>query len=541
MKTYLYAAMAALVLLTAGCSKFLDEKDVSSATAENFYTTETGYESLVNACYSSLRDVYEPIPYMFCAGTDLFVGAHQSAPLGLTTYETLTPGDATVADFFQTLYESIQVCNTALNYADKTEKTDQLTSRVGEARFIRAYYYFLLVQTFGDVSLVTDMVDQPITHFDRAAAADVYKFVISELTTALDEVPATQSDYGRVTKRAVQQLLAKVYLTRGYENYGEADDFKQAASYADAAIGGEALNVPYDKIFAYQNDANDEVIFSVQYDQASLLNGGAHNWDTPWGPLVQGADEGVSKKNILHPTKYLYSLYGPYDSRFTGTFTTEKTEPYVGYFLDPKNSPVIYYYPRTPQELHDTAQWRAQDPANRAATRIVPIGPTWWDENNQEDIPGLRKFDRVQTADLHYTHDIFVERLGEAYLLAAEAYFQLKEPAKAADRINAVRKRAAMPGHEADMMITPGDVTLDFILDERARELAGEGFRWFDLKRTGKLMEYCKKYNQQIQALYNSGTDPFLGANGNYKILRPIPLNAISLDAGDYPQNPAYQ
>jgi hypothetical protein len=503
--------------------------------------TKTGYEALINACYSSLRDLYEPVPYMFCAGTDLFIGAHQSAPLGLTTYETLSPGNPTVACFFKTLYENIQICNTAINYGEKTEKFAQLESRIGEARFLRAYYYFLLVQTFGNVSLVTNMIDKPITHFERDSASKVYQFIISELKKSLDEVPETQDDWGRVTKRAVQHMLAKVYLTRGYEEYSEQSDFKNAATYADAAINGESLSVPYDKIFAYQNDVNPEVIFSIQYDQSSLLNGGEHNWDYPWGPLIQGSGEGVSKKNILHPTRYLFTLYGKYDTRFEGTFMNVRLNPYVGYYLDKENSPVVYYYPRTPQQLSDTSQWRAADPENRNNAKIVPVGPHWWDANNQEDYPALMKWDRVQTEDVHYTHDLFLCRLGETYLIAAEAYYKMGDAATAAKRINAVRKRAAMPGHEADMLITAGDVNIDFILDERARELAGEGFRWFDLKRTGKLMDRCKKYNPQIKALYQSGTDPFMGANGNYKILRPIPLTAISLDAGDYPQNPAYK
>jgi hypothetical protein len=224
-----------------------------------------------------------------------------------------------------------------------------------------------------------------------------------------------------------------------------------------------------------------------------------------------------------------------------GTFMNVLMEPYVGYYLDPGNSRVVYYYPRTPQQLADTVAWRAADLANRANTQIVPEGPVWWDADNQTDFPSLMKYDRVQTADVHYTHDLFLCRLGETYLTAAEAYFKMGDLQTAADRINAVRERAAMPGHEADMKITAADVNIDFILDERARELAGEGFRWFALKRTGKLMEYCKEYNPQIQALYNTGSNPFLGANGNYKILRPIPLSAISLDAGTYPQNPAYQ
>jgi hypothetical protein len=541
MKKTLYIFLLAGFTCFSGCSKFLDEENKSSANADEFYLTAEGFESLVNACYASLRDVYSGPPYIFLAGTDLFFSAGAEAPAALTAYQTLTPGTSQVGDFFNKLYQSIQITNTGLHYADITEQTSTVTSRKGEVRFLRAYYYFLLVQHFGDVSLVTDMVREPITHFDRTPAADVYNFIISEMQQSLTELPDAQSDVGRVTKRAVKHFLAKVYLTRGYEDYGQEDDFAKAAQWADDAINGEALSVPYDQVFAYKNDVNPEILFSIQYDQVSLIQGGAHQWDELFGPLINSTGEGVNKYLRLKVTEYLWKVYGQYDSRFEGTFLNVRANPYVGYYLDPNGYEIKNYYPRTPEQINDTANWRAADPAHRANTVIIPMNPFWWHINNQSEYPSLKKFDRVQLPDVRYTHDLFLARLGETYLIAAEAYFQMNQPATAADRINEVRRRAAMPGHEADMQISSSDITLDFILDERARELAGEGHRWTDLKRTHTLMERTHLYNPEIKAIYDSGQDPFLGSNGAYKILRPIPLSAISLDAGDYPQNPAYQ
>ena len=299
------------------------------------------------------------------------------------------------------------------------------------------------------------------------------------------------------------------------------------------------MSVRFDQIFAYQNDVNADVIFSVQYHQNSLMQGGAHNWDYPYGPLISGVGQGVEKRNRLHPTEYIYTIFGEYDSRFEGTFLNVRMSPYVDYHLK-RTSPIIYYFPRTAQQLADTAAWRAADPVNRGSTRIVPVGPHWWDGNNQDDLPALSKFDRVQLPDIQYTKNLFLARLGETYLLAAEAYFKLDDKTKAKDRINEVRRRAAMPGRVQEMMIAEADITIDFILDERARELAGEGHRWFDLKRTGKLMERTRLYNPEVKSLYDAGIDPFLGANGHYKILRPIPITVIMLDDGVYPQNPAY-
>jgi len=537
-KSTIYTVLLGFTL--SSCSGFLEEENLGNTTAENYYGSQAGYEGLINAAYATLRDVYQPTPYIFCAGTDLFFSAHTEVPLGLASYQTLTPGNSQVEYLFQKLYQSIQITNMALEYANETEPFTELGTRIAELKTLRAYYYFLLVQNFGDVTLVTDLVKEPIVTFDRDPASEVYEFIINELNAAIAVLPDSQSDFGRVTKRVAQHILAKVYLTRGYdtENGGTAADFAEAANLADAAIDGQGLNLSFEELFAYQNDNNEEVLWSIQYADGSTRNSPAHNWDYAWGPLVQGSDDGVNKKNALHPTEYLFTLFEDNDTRFEGTFLNIKTSPYTGYLLNPENSPVNYYYPRTAAQLTDTVAWRAASPM-RSETIISPIDPHWWDGLNQTDYPALKKFDRVQLPDIRYTHDLYLARLGETYLIAAEAYFQAGNAGVAMDRLNVVRRRAAAPGMEAAMEVS--SIDLDLILDERARELAGEGFRWLDLKRTGKLMEYTKDRNPDIEALYNMGTDPFMGANNEYKILRPIPLSAISLDAGDYPQNPAYQ
>lgn len=518
-------------LSLASCSGFLDEDNLGNTTADDHYKTKSGYEGLVNSVYSKLRAIYQPTPYIFCGGTDLFFGAHQEVPLGLTAYQTLTSSNSQVETLFKSGYEAIQIANMAIHYSTKTENFAELNTRIAEVRAIRAYTYFLLVQNFGDLSLVDKLVDKPITHFERMPAKDIYKYIITELTEVIAILPEPAANFGRVSKRAVQHILAKVYLTRGYEDYGEASDFADAARLADAAIAGQNLNLPFDDLFAYENDNNEEILWSIQYAAKSVLNDKAHNWDYPWGPLVQETNDGVVKKNILHPTKYLFTLFEDQDQRFNGTFLNIRTAPYVGHILNPKDTRIVYYYPRTVAELADTTNWRAEA-ENRKKTIITPINEQWWAGTNMTNFPALRKFDRVQTTDIQYTHDLYIARLGETYLIAAEAYLQANDEGTALARISTVRNRAGASSLSS--------INLDIILDERARELAGEGFRWLDLKRTGKLMEYTKERNPDIKALFDSGADPFLGANGNYKILRPIPLSAISLDSGDYPQNPAY-
>jgi hypothetical protein len=128
------------------------------------------------------------------------------------------------------------------------------------------------------------------------------------------------------------------------------------------------------------------------------------------------------------------------------------------------------------------------------------------------------------------SRDGFVIRIAEMYLIAAEALMKTNS-AEALQFINELRKKRAIPGKEAAMAVTAKDLTIDFILDERARELAGELFRWYDLKRTGKLVSYVQKYNADAKANIRET-----------HLLRPIPqvqLDAIT-NKEEFKQNPGY-
>ena len=122
-----------------------------------------------------------------------------------------------------------------------------------------------------------------------------------------------------------------------------------------------------------------------------------------------------------------------------------------------------------------------------------------------------------------------IMRLANTILMLAEAQFNQGKLVEAAANINIIRTRAAKPGRAAEMQITPADLSIDFILDERARELTGETTRWFDLTRTHKLVERVKKYNPggapNVQACHE---------------LRPIPTSEILLSTGTMKQNPCY-
>ena len=132
-----------------------------------------------------------------------------------------------------------------------------------------------------------------------------------------------------------------------------------------------------------------------------------------------------------------------------------------------------------------------------------------------------------------------IVRLPEVYLIGGECEIMKSGGSKsvAASNLNVVRRRAAVPGQESQMLVSDADMTLDFLLDEKAREFSGEFIRWFDLKRTGKLAENIKKNNPDIVTA--AGVE-FL--NAGYCNLRPIPqtfLDAI-LNPEEFGQNPGF-
>ena len=147
----------------------------------------------------------------------------------------------------------------------------------------------------------------------------------------------------------------------------------------------------------------------------------------------------------------------------------------------------------------------------------------------------LKKFKdstRASFNEAQSARDAFVMRLAEMYMIAAESEFKIGKLDSAAYYLNIVRTRAALPGRVANMQVLPTQVTLDFILDERAREFAGEQLRWFDLKRTGKLVERVKAMNPDA----TSFIQPF-------HAVRPIPQTQIDAvtNKDEFKQNPGYQ
>ncbi|MFV0506654.1 MAG: RagB/SusD family nutrient uptake outer membrane protein [Bacteroidales bacterium] len=558
-----YIAIGMAVCALASCQDFLKEENKSNIASEDYFRTVEGYESLVTGSYATLRSVWGDSPWLFCLGVDIYTrgnselrdNSYQNRDIyssDLNEYTTLGSDNGFVSDFYADCYDAIQTCNTAIARAEDvdglTEKLKQ--KRLAEVRFIRAYYYYLLVEQFGDIPLVVDEINSAITHFDRVSEQDIYRFVISELTGISATLPMAVEEFGRVTSGAAKNLLSLIYLTRAYKSYAASDDFSQAATLADEVIHSDSYGLldTFEEVFTPGNENSKEIIFSVQYDASSL--GSAYGGNTQsvimgWDLVLyeNGFDAGSTIYNKHNsqfmPSQYLYSLFDTdLDTRYDGTFKSEFYAVIDSETQGIKAGDLKVYFPKWDKPMTDAEKTTFL--TKHPVCNIVEYDMWKQDFNNiggANRFPMVWKFfdpEALKQGSLDNgtgTRDIFLFRLAETYLIAAEAYLQQGETAIAAKRINKVRERAAIEGKKTDMKIAPSDVTIDFILDERARELVGEYKRWMDLKRTGKLIERTLANNNLAKA-----------ANGIKEIhlLRPIPQSVIDRDTGEFPQNTGY-
>lgn len=571
MKHLYIFALAASLAFTA-CSDFLEQDNKSNVPTEEFYNTANGFASLTNSAYSSLRTIYSAQPQLFVAGTDLYAdGKSQGVVMGQYTFTT---DEGIIKDFYDRCYKGIQLANSVIAYGETTEDNAQRLQYIDEARYLRAWWYFQLVQQFGPVALNTEMFESAVMSHERTDLATVYQFIIDEFTylASADShlLERASSGVGRANKRAAAFYAAKAYLTRGwldgtdYEaqeaSIAQASDFDNAVTYARQAINGELPALSIEEAFDVNNEENDELFWSVQYSSSAVENpvdDGSYQ-QSQFG-AYQGGSEKPRNKAIdgnFAPSLRLQQMYTRGDGRLEQTFMLEFHEAYFDWYTNP-TSKILYYYAPAWATDEDIAAWRADDPngikTETIVSKTVAEGgiapsngqPASYKDRRTQDFgnAAIKKFDdytETSIANRSTTcsmHDVVLARLGEAYLIAAEAYYKKGDMRQAAEMINNLRQRPGTikSGYETAMHVDAADITIDFILDERARELAGEYVRWTDLKRTHKLIEYVTEYNEDSVEL-----SALTGPDGKYKILRPIPQAAIDLNQAHVEQNPGY-
>ena len=577
MKRIIYILMLVAGLIAQyGCSDFLEADNKSNVTSSEYFNTESGFETLVTYAYAQLKSLHGRTPTMYCSGTDLYhKGRNEMPDAGLQAYSALTPEDGTVSSFYTRCYEGIQAANCVLYYAETVDgREDIIALRSAEARFIRALYYFEMVQQFGGVALVKEYVNSIVTEVPRNSTQEVYDYIITELEAlAADDSPLPDTDLdGRVSKQAVYHYLAKAYLTAAWD-LDNSSYFNEAAKYAEKAIAlGSGLDESFESLWDPTKDnTHQEVIFAIQYDRTASTGAGlpesadntvdgGNNFQSTFGSYYGGSDQGFknSSSNFI-PSERLTSLFVEGDSRYEATFMTklyctDEAEPrnsgdyYAPYNGNAADRFVAFYYPPAYKSSTDNiAAWRAEDPAHRTNTIVIPLASntfrtdgvtacSYYDAATLDvfGITCVRKYDDPASSYGGSTcyRDVVLARLGETYLIAAEAYLKAGQQGKADEMVNVVRERAF---RGSSVSYEKANVTIDDILSERALELTAECHRWTDLRRTKKLVAYNVAYNPELE-----GENSFIGNDGNQKLYRPIPQSAIDLNTAEINQNQGY-
>ena len=599
------AALFAGFTLTA-CSDFLEaeNKTAGGQTADDYFGKDA--TSLLTSAYESMK-AYAYIPDLFSRGTDLYIHTRGHVATVFDSY-TINPEDNTLSSFYANVYKTINYANGVIFYAGADSQLGQ------EARFLRNYGYYLLTQHFGGVPYVTEYINNGAERsYPRTPLSEVYASMISDLTELYSSSSLeAQSHKGHASKQAVAALLAKVYLAAGWDldttvgdeaqgtySVNSTSNFSQAASWAEKAINGVSLTMPFDLKWSPYNEGNEEEIFSIQYERTGYpgdVSNSGHSMQNGFGGYYGnynasgiknvGSDDQQSEKSMY--------LFEKGDNRYDATFmqifyaATKNAsgqanwgdEGYYAYYnaKDLSDFPITrVYLPYYTTEAEAEA-WMKEHADQLIANGDIfangnvivslltlPNVTTWTlasgstsfqkksvaitDYNNQVDNGTcVKKFDDPNTdyTDTNNDYrDIVVLHVSDMYLVAAEANLMAGNTAEALAKINAVRDRAGLDALASFSAYQPEYYTtstftikdIDLILDERARELYAEGHRWMDLRRTKQLIRYNVEFNEYV----NSASD-MQGNDGKYKWLRPIPANEISANTGisNAEQNPGY-
>jgi len=537
--------LAGLITGFGGCKKsFLDENLQSSYAPQNTLADSLGFEANMAGILNKVRSLYtsdndQGLLGAMYNGTDMVInGQTTSAMFPYVNNETMNSTDFSANYFWTSAYQSITNINLVIAAAQDPTVTGTSASNkayVGaEAKFYRAYMYNFLATLWGPVPLVLQPIKGVKVDFTRASLDSVNAQIVKDLTDAIGILPTANGvrKEGRPSSGMCQQLLAEVYLRMNKPDLAEVQCNNVINSGAYSLIKsryGVKATVPgdyYSDMFLVGNQrrsqGNKEAIWIIEEDV-----------NTPGGATTTGVNPSEDQHRRMWVPYYAgitnMVICDSLGGRGIGRFRLSNWMLYGAYDqYDMRNS---QYSIRRILRYNDPSKPKyGQQLTVADGDTVWHIAPytTKWNNFNPADVNGYSTF-----------KDQPMMRLGETYLLLAEAQFKQNNLTGAAASINVLRQRA-YPDYPTHGQVQPSDITLDFILDERARELVAEENRRMTLVRTGTLVErvtnYLNKYN-------TAAGQPVTGLSQvtTRKGLLPIPQTAIDLNKGAVlDQNPGY-
>lgn len=535
--------ICSIFLLLISCSEeVLDVTPKDFIGPDNLFVDASGFDSGLNGLYALFRrerggetstNNNDLLIDIAISGTDNAYGNHRSGWCRVgNEYDTRNiPEEEHNRNFFTYLYQVVGAANAIITRAEAPgiDWTEIEKNRViGEARLFRAWAYRHLTNMYGDVPLSLLEVTGITVRSDwtRTPVAEVRAQMLEDLLFAEANLPETSANPGKLVKGVATHYLAELYLAM--------DDYPKAIAKANDLINGGVYSLitnrygvkssqpgtPYTDMFLEGNsnksEGNTEALWVMQMERD--INGGGINIMRRWlrnrsfqvrvngrrGYFSFTEDAGGRGIGRVGPTQFALELYEDSDHR-GGRFAWRTYEV----LNNPSNVPTGF-------ALGDTIFFDYKN-------KIEP--------NNEASWPSTRKWDDAFNNDPEeplnalgegYNDQVYL-RLAETYLVLAEAQLKNSDPVGAATTLNILRARSNAS------TITAGDVNIDFILDERSRELWSEEHRRYALVRNNKLIERYRLYAR----LYSSSI-------GEKDKLMPIPQSVIDANTIPMEQNPGY-
>jgi starch-binding outer membrane protein, SusD/RagB family len=503
--------LAGGLLLFSSCSKDLNQAPVSEVGTGNFFASEADFQLAIDGVYSAalrgntlgnsygypdrLMNLSETRSDNLYAITD---GARTWE--GINGFHTSIANNSYVAEAWANNYDAITKANEVLEKLvtnGNVFTTDSMKVGIeAQAKFLRAFCYFDLIRWFGKVPIIDKRITvDEAKSIGRSPVADVYNFVISDLQYAIEHLQPVYGSaaIGRATTWAAKGLLAQVYMARSAPTYGiegpglGSNEWNKAYQLLDEvatqgkSIKGDALGYVPNYADIFKNENNQEVIFDVEYITGNTSAGASFVWVLTSDEYFQSiglSSQGSNYKREV--AKSFRNLFAPSDRRLKASI--------IDSF---KYKDITYTYPMYIKYV-DKSKYGT--------------GRTNWGTN------------------------FIVMRYTDIMMLRAECTLRGGggSMADVNATVQAVRQRAG-----DSTMVT--NVTLDDLFAERRKEFCAEGTRWFDLQRSGKLVEHMNTFRAADDALNNR----ILPVNNNF-VIYPVPQSQLNVAPGLYTQNSGY-
>ena len=488
-------------ILFSSCEDQLDIAPKSNLELANFFATTEDFDLALTGAYDPIAvhqgdrgfgTYFKGLLMMGRAGTDeMYVnqGFWDATGKEIGNY-TFTSFSRIPNAVWQQQYVGINRCNVVIGKIKSTNVTMPEATKqriLGEASFLRAFYYFQLARYFGGVPIITE--DTNLNEFRniRSSLAETYEMIVNDLKVAEENIPVI-NEPGRATKYAAKSYLAKVYLQMSGEPLKDATAASKAAVYAKEVIDSNLYKLEdnYADIFKLDHEHGDEYIFSAEYIATGNEGGEVGTWDGPPGAWTH-----TITYSICRAMPELYNSYTVGDKRRDYNVVDYVVIDAAG-TTRPTNDGFYYAF-----------KWR-HDPN-----------------------PATRGYATEWQSPFNFP----LTRFADVLLIYAEAQCRAdgSPSPDAYEAINRVRRRAGLGDLSG---LSSGSAFLQAVLDERKWELCYEGHRWADLVRHGKLIQAVRASNLG---------NPIAAANiRDHHVLFPIPDREIQVSSGDLDQNPGY-